>query len=75
MIKCRHYIATIEQYEQERDLMLQHCPILNADTCVYAPSNADFAPEVRAYIQKQFDAALGPRLQAFVAQVAELLSA
>lgn len=72
--RIRHSINSIPQYECERAALLERCPILGP-TFIYAPSNADFAPEVRAYIQKQFDAALGPRLQTFVAQVAELLSA
>lgn len=71
--RATHCIETIEQYEQERAALLERCPRLGS-TFIYAPSNADFAPEVRAYIQAQFDSALGPRLQAFVAQVAGLMA-
>lgn len=71
--RIRHSINSISQYERERAALLERCPILGS-TFIYMPSNVDYAPEVRAYIQAQFDAALGPRLQTFMQQVAELLS-
>lgn len=71
--RIRHTINSIPQYERERAALLERCSILDP-TFIYAPSNADFAPEVRAYIQAQLDAALGPRLQTFVAQVAGLMA-
>jgi hypothetical protein len=66
-----HTITTIEQYEQERAAVLERCPLLG-DTFIYAPGGVEFAPDVRAHVQKLLYAALTPeRLDTFARRLAE----
>jgi hypothetical protein len=66
-----HTISTIEQYEAERAAVMERCPLLG-DTFIYAPGGVEFAPDVRAHVQKLLYAALTPeRLDTFVRRLAE----
>jgi hypothetical protein len=67
-----HTISSIEQYEAERAAVMERCPLLKAETFIYAPGGVEFAPDVRAHVQKLLYAALGDRLDTFARRVAEL---